>query len=214
MGGCAIAFMGGKAIAWKPFFQLPHLPVACDLGDDGGCGDGKALAVTADDRLYTDGEWRSPVAVDERQRGPSGQGGDSALHGEICGLENVEGVDFLRGSFTDANLRCGKDGVVERFPLRLCEFLGVIEARWNVARVENHRRRHNGACPWPTSRFINAADHMPIGNGARLVFEIWQGHAVLCPHSPRAVKRVCWVQRWPLRAIRATPFALPSAGAV
>ena len=66
MLGRPIALVLGKAIARTLPVEIDHDPVAGDLGDDGGRGDRKALAVAFDDRLCQAGKLGRAVASSEQ----------------------------------------------------------------------------------------------------------------------------------------------------
>src|SRR5258707_14907720 len=60
LGG--IALVVEPAITGEFLVQSPHHPVACDLGDDRGRGDGDRLRVAVDQRVAAAGQSRRGIA--------------------------------------------------------------------------------------------------------------------------------------------------------
>ena len=119
--------------------EFLHVVVAIGLGKDGGCSDGKILAIAFHDGGVGQGMALlstvavfvigvESVAVDDEGFGAHGQGIDGSVHGGDAGTEDVHLVDF--GCGHDA--QCPGNGVAldflaERIALLGGELLGVVQ---------------------------------------------------------------------------------------
>lgn len=153
------------AIAGELPVQIGHDPVARDLGDDAGGGNGQHLAIALDDRLCRAGQiGGQAVAVDQQMVWGMWQGGDGAAHGKVCGVEDVQRVDLGRAGMADADLCRSHDRVMQ-------PRAGLRAQAFGIAQTLGDRigaKPHGGGCHRPGQRaapdFIDA--HDPAGPGA------------------------------------------------
>ncbi len=91
-----------------------------------------------------------------------GEGADGGQHGKACGLVDVDAVDGCGVDLCDGEGEGGgADEVVERFALRTCELLGVLEASvgertelfWQDDGCGNYRSKER-----TTTDFVHACD--------------------------------------------------------
>jgi hypothetical protein len=152
--------MLGKTILRKEPVALEHHAVALDFGNDAGCRDAEAYAITADQRGLRAWETRDGKAIDECVGGAGRELFNHGTHPKVRCAENVETIDFLRGdgdrSPTDFGIAC--DLGVETIAGFRGEFFGVIEATQNKVRREDDRAYDNRTGERSTTGLIDACD--------------------------------------------------------
>ncbi len=101
--GGGVADVVVPAVAGVALGEACHQAVADDFGDDGGAGDGVALAIAFDDGEVIS-ELGLGTAIDEDGVRYNGQVAEGALHGEAGGAADVEALDLTgrRGAHADA----------------------------------------------------------------------------------------------------------------
>ena len=135
-----------------------HEPVARDLGDDRGGGDGGDDGIAADDGLAVAADVDPIPAVDENQSGPHRQRLDGAGERPQRGAQNVVTIDARRRCDRDGDLGAGADFRVKTLPRRRIKLLGIIEAARDALGIEDDGRSHHRSGEWPPSRLIAAGD--------------------------------------------------------
>ena len=109
MGGHAVAFVDGEAVAGMTAVVEDKQAVPGGFGQDGGGGNGRHKSVAANDALLAQLSGKGPqarlgnnlVAVDARTFGGNRQPLHRAAHREEGGLQDVDAVDFGRTRFGD-----------------------------------------------------------------------------------------------------------------
>ena len=94
----SIALVAGETIAGVFRVHLRHYPVADDLGDDRGGGDGEALVLPADDLLLGKGDLRKMEAVDEQEDDAADAHGGQQVEPEALPAAQHEGRAAQRGA--------------------------------------------------------------------------------------------------------------------
>jgi len=155
---CWVAFMLGKTILRKEPVALEHDAVTLDFGNDAGCRDAEAYAITADQRGLRAWETRDRKAIDEGVGRAGRELFDHCAHPRVRGAEDIQAVDFLRGDRdgcpTNFGIAC--DLGVETLSRFRCEFFGVIEATQNKVRRENDCAYDDRTGEWSTTGLIYA----------------------------------------------------------
>jgi hypothetical protein len=157
---CWVAFMLGKSILRVEPVALEHHAVALDFGNDAGCRDAEAYAITADQRGLRAWKTRDGKAIDEGVGGPGRKLFDHCAHSGVRCTEDIEAVNFLRGDGDGSppDVRICRDLSIESFARFGGEFFGVIEPTQNKVRREDDCTYDDRASEWPTTRLINACD--------------------------------------------------------
>lgn len=95
----------------------------------------------------------------------------------MSGLENVETIDFLSISGSDAPGNCGirGDPMVVYLALRSAEIFRVIKTGAFEFSRQNHRGRGHRTRKWPSARLINSRDPVKTA-GMKGDFEGQIGH--------------------------------------
>ena len=127
--------MPGKAELRILRVNLAHNAIACDLGDDAGCGDREGLAISLDDGVLGDGEIPHWQAINKAVVRGRGQSFHRAAHGEMGGTQDVEKVDFfgIRRGHRPLHGRVFGEAVKNFLAALGAQFLGVVEARAGIA---------------------------------------------------------------------------------
>ena len=95
VGGSAVAFVLGKAVAWVLGIERGAVAVAADFGKD-GCGrDGGYGGIALHDCFGTHFEYGQAVAIYQHFVGQQAQAFYGAAHGKQGGLQDVEAVYFF-----------------------------------------------------------------------------------------------------------------------
>ncbi|VTZ52137.1 hypothetical protein MPC4_70024 [Methylocella tundrae] len=164
MGGRRIAGVPAEAVDGVDGAEPAHQPVARDLGDDGGGGDGENGAVALDDRLGLAAKpRREVVAVDQHIARRACESRQSPAHGAERRLTDIDRVDLRGAGKADRDReRARHDRFIEAFPLLRRQKLRIIEAARKIVRIKDHRRRRDRAGQWPAPRLVNARDRPDI----------------------------------------------------
>jgi hypothetical protein len=153
-----VAFMLGKSILGIEAIDFQHDAVALDLGNNAGCRNAEADAVTADQRGLRAWKTRDGKAIDE---GVGGAGRDLFDHGPHSGVrcaEDIEAIDFLwrDGDGCPTNLGIFCDLGIETLAGVGAEFLGVVEASENEVWRQDDSAYNNWTSEWSSACLINA----------------------------------------------------------
>lgn len=94
MGAGGVAFVAVKAVGRVTFMQLTEKPVAMDLGQNGGGGDGNDVQVAFGEAQLGKVKRLELDPVEEQVIGAGREGLDGPAHGEAGGGGDAAGVDF------------------------------------------------------------------------------------------------------------------------
>ena len=103
--GCAVALVGGKAIARIVMVERFHHAVALGLGDDRRGGDAEIDAIALVERVLRDVDPGHRARVHEHVLRRAGQRLDGATHGEQRRMVDVDAVDLLDRRHPQADAR-------------------------------------------------------------------------------------------------------------
>jgi hypothetical protein len=155
-----VAFMLGKTILRIKTIVFNHDAVALDFGNDAGCRDAEAYAITADQRSLRAWETRDGKSIDKGVGWAGRKLFDHGAHPRVRGAEDIQAVDFLRGDRdgcpTNFGIAC--DLGVETIAGLGSEFFGVIQAAQNKVRREDDCAHNDWPGEWSTTGFIDACD--------------------------------------------------------
>ncbi len=155
----AITLVAIPGINGMPLVQSDHQPVARDLGDDRGRGDGNRDAVATDQGLAWTGQSGGIITIDQGKDRRSGQGANSAGHRQMGGLADVDEIDFIDAGLANANRnRTRHDLIEENFASFGRELLGIVEALGKAAALENHGSGNDGTGERAAPSLIHAGD--------------------------------------------------------
>jgi len=104
-----IPFVAGEAILRILRVERGHETVAGDFGHDAGRGDAQAECVSGHQCSVRDRQTAHREAIDQRVVRFPWQRFHGTGHGEMCGAEDVEAVDFRHVSLADAPVDIGAD---------------------------------------------------------------------------------------------------------
>jgi hypothetical protein len=157
---CWVAFMLGKTILWVEPVALDHDAVTLDFGNNAGCRDTEAYAITTDHRSLRAWETRDGKSIDKGVGRAGRELFDHGTHPAVRGAKNVETVDFLRGDGdrcpNDFGIAC--DLCVETIAGFGGKFFGVIEATQMKVRREDNCSYDDWSGEWATTGLIDACD--------------------------------------------------------
>ena len=94
MGAGGVTLVTVEAVGGVPFMQLAEQPVAMDLGENGGGGDGNDVQVASGEAQLGKVERLELDPVEEQVIGAGREGQDGAAHGKASGWGDTTGVDF------------------------------------------------------------------------------------------------------------------------
>jgi hypothetical protein len=140
--------------------EFLHGAVACDLGDDGGGGDGGAARIAVDDGEFVTGKTGLTVAIDQAEVRLEVKTLDRAAHGEETGAENIVRLDFLEGGDADGPVDLGMaaEEMIELGAILGDEQLRVVEMAMSQAIGQDRRRRIDRTRPAAAADFIHPGD--------------------------------------------------------
>ena len=101
VGGGAVAFVFGEAVAGELRVEFQAETVTCDLGEDGGAGDEKAAGVAFDEGGVGDGQAFDREAVHEGVVGQRGEAIEGTAHGQVRGAKPT--AQRTRGSWVNVS---------------------------------------------------------------------------------------------------------------
>jgi hypothetical protein len=170
--------MLGKTILRKEPVALEHHAVALDFGNDAGCRDAEAYAITADQRCLRAWETRDRKAIDKGVGRTGRELFDHGANPKVRGAENIQAVDFLRGDRdgcpTNFGIAC--DLAVESLAGFRGEFFGVIEATQNKVRREDDRAHDDRTGERSTTGLIDACDRFEAQRREAMLVNKGAGH--------------------------------------
>ena len=155
---CWVAFMLGKSILGIKAIDFQHDAVALDLGNNAGCRNAEADAVTADQRGLGARKIANGQPIDEGVGGAGRELFDHGPHSGVRCAEDIEAIDFLwrdgDGCPTNFGIFC--DLGIETLAGLGGEFLGVVEASENKVRRQDDSAYNNWTTQWSTASLIDA----------------------------------------------------------
>ena len=133
MIGRGIATMDSKTILRELPVEFLHDPVSGHLGQDAGGGNTQAEAISPDEGCLLHGKPLCRKSIDEgmgRRMSVFYQTFESATHGQMGCPQDIQMTDFLRTGLgsSESDLRMLGDYLKQLFPLRMVEFLGVVQS--------------------------------------------------------------------------------------
>lgn len=102
VGGCPVSLVASEAILGEMPVITLHDAVSKNFGQDAGCGDGGAGAVTLDDGLTGDWNIRGLGSIDQNQIRNRSQLRQRSRHGLKGGLKNIDLIDNRGRNSTSA----------------------------------------------------------------------------------------------------------------
>ena len=179
VGGGAVAFVFGEAVAGELRVEFQAETVTRDLGEDGGAGDEKAAGVAFDeggvgDRQAFDGE-----SVHECVVGQRGESFERTAHGQMGGAKDVDGIDFLGRGLADGPADAGFVGqrLIERIALGGGKLLGIVglgqgpgEQGGEVGLVNLHGTGDDGPGKAPAPGLVHPGERGAGMGGPEVVF--------------------------------------------
>lgn len=182
MGGYTIAFVPCKSIARIFHVEGGHQPIASHLGNDTCRRDAQAQRITSDQGRVSHGEPAYGKAVNKCVTGLLRQSSQCACHGEMCGAEDVEAVNFFGTGFAGGpkDVPSSRQCVIKDRPCLCGELLGIGQAIEFEALGQDHRGGHDGAGKRAAPGFIHAR-HQGAAPGVQgvLVRKV-AGHRAAC----------------------------------
>ena len=126
----AIALVPVETVGGKLQMIFQHQPVARDLGENAGGGDGITPRVALDDGRLLHAQRLHRAAVHERVRWQRTQLRQRVVHGAMRGLEDIDLVNHRRAHPGDAEFDVAAAGDVLEilFPLRLRKLFGIVQS--------------------------------------------------------------------------------------
>jgi hypothetical protein len=155
-----VAFMLGKTILRVEPVALEHDAVTLDFGNNAGCRDAEAYAITADQRGLRAWETRDRKAIDEGVGRAGRELFDHGAHSGVRCAEDIEAVNFLRGdcNVSPPNVGVRRDLGIESFAGLGGQFFGIIEVTQDKIRWEDDCAYDNRASEWSTTCLIDPCD--------------------------------------------------------
>ena len=140
--------------------QFPHFPVSRDLGDDAGCRNGKGKPISLHQSVVRVRKISYRQPVDQAMVRFLAQSLHSPPHGQVCGTQNIESIDLLRGGerHRPNYPLILRDGLVKLLPPGGSEFFGIIQSGARKTAGEYHRCGCYRACERPPARLIHSGD--------------------------------------------------------
>jgi len=144
LGG--VALVHPKTVTRKKLIGQDHFKIARDLGEDGGCGNGRFQAVSSDDRSGLNGKGGSPVSVNERAQRFHAKPLKGSLHRKQGGFKDIDVVDFRGFGASDGVAdRLFADQKGKIFPLFGGELFRVRKALDAAVLREDDRGGNDGS---------------------------------------------------------------------
>lgn len=133
MIGRGIATMDSKTILRELPVEFLHDPVAGHLGQDTCGGNTQTEAISPDESSLIHGK---PLCGESIHQGMSGrmslffQSIQGSLHRQMSCPQDIQVTDFLRTGLcnSEADVRIFSDRLKQPLPLRMVEFLGVVQS--------------------------------------------------------------------------------------
>lgn len=168
MGGGAIAFVSGKAIAGMAFAQGLHARIAMGFGQNGGCRDSWFGQISLDDGARFAGQIPGErIAIYQDQLRFLSQTFNCPAHGEKGGLPNIDLVDLFNAGLSDTPAQCAvTDQRGEAVAGFFGEFLGVGQSFNGLSRIQDDGGGGNRSGPGASASFIDTADKNRRDHGA------------------------------------------------
>ena len=107
MAGAPVSLVVGKAVFRELAMERRHYPVSGYLGKYGSGSNGEGSRVAIDYGGFGKGASGYPGAIHENAVGRDAKPLNGAAHGQICGLQDIDAVDFLSRRL--ANAMCDSD---------------------------------------------------------------------------------------------------------
>jgi hypothetical protein len=159
-----VTLVDGETVAGVELVQLGHEAISQDLGDDAGGGNGETSTVTLDDSGLGELQRVHEEAVDQYMNRGRVQAGKGAVHGRVCGAQDVDRVDQQGIHLSDGELNLMlEESFEEDFSLSRSELFGVIQPLQvprqpvaNPAERENDGGCHHRPSQRPAPGFIHS----------------------------------------------------------
>ena len=125
----AVTFVFGETVLRELPVVIHHQTIARNLGQHAGSGDGIAEAVALDDGGLGEMERFHRAPIHEHVLRGRAQLVEREVHGQMSGLEDVDGVDLPGFNLAEpeANLRMFRERGEKLFALPFGELLGIIQ---------------------------------------------------------------------------------------
>ena len=117
-----------KSVFRKLVVKVLHQPVACDLGQDRGGGNGRDPMVALHNGMYLGVQFRRPIAIDQCQGGFGIERPDGSLHAFKRCPEDIDSIDFLHlDNFNSPAVSTCPDFVEQPLPGGRAQSLGIVQ---------------------------------------------------------------------------------------
>ena len=188
--------MPRQTVAGMRGIQRDDLPIAGDLGQDGGGGDRRVGGVPADQGPAQHRQLGAAIAVDVRPiEGVASveQGEHGASHGEHRGVQDIELVDLGDARLGNRPARGVLANLVEqRLAAALGELLGIVEQSDRAGGVEDHGGGNHGTGERTAPGLVDTAVTARVVQIVKQVgLRHTRAHSLLPPMFPGAA----WIPR-------------------
>lgn len=106
------------------------------------------------------------IAVDQQVIRRRVQRRHRALHRQMGGAQNIQGINLFDRCVGNGRLRAGQDPAFQCLTLFQAQFLGVVQTVRDRGGIQNHRRRRHRPGQRAAAHLIHSGNsQMPLGKG-------------------------------------------------